>query len=220
MSININRLGFFVLKTISQESIQLVSKSPRRKELLSRVYKEVVVEKFDFDESVPRDIEIINVATYIAEQKMLAFMNSSIAKGSIIITADTIVCYPEEGKILGKPNSIEGARQMLLGHFGKEHQVITSACYMDTMTKKKIVVTDNVKVRFKNVELIPENIVARYLQLTPPYGPMDKAGAYGIQEAEVYKYMIEAIAGDINTVIGFPLEKFVSVVIDSSSGNI
>ena len=197
--------------------IQLVSQSPRRKEILSKMYKDVIVVDIPFDEKVPVGMDVELVAAFLAEQKMANFLQSKLRKQERIITADTIVCYPKEGKILGKPKNIAEAREMLLYHYGKEHLVVTSVCYVDTIKNSQRIITDKARVIFKSASEIPEEALTDYLSQLPPKGPMDKAGAYGIQEEQVYMHMIADVKGDINTVIGFPLEKFISVVINGSS---
>ncbi len=201
------------------ESIQLVSRSPRRKEILSGIYENVTVVDFNFDEQTPKDMKVVDVPVFLANHKMDSFLQSTNHKMDKIITADTIVCYPEKEIILGKPKSKDEAKEMLLFHFGKEHLVITSVCYFDSRTNTKEIITDEARVRFKPSDKIPGKELIKYLNLLPPHGPMDKAGAYGIQEKEVYAHMIEAVIGDINTVIGFPLKQFMSVVVNRSSGN-
>lgn len=214
-------IGVFLNEEIlNPRSIQLISKSPRRREILTKLYDEVKVIDFHFDERVPTAIDARLVPVFLAKQKMADFLESGLPKMERIITADTVVCYPETGLILGKPQNIEEAKEMLLYHFGKEHLVVTSVCYFDALNNVQTIITDETKVRFKHREAISEKVLLDYLKLLPPYGPMDKAGAYGIQEAQVSSFMIEKVVGDINTVVGFPLEKFISIIINSSSRDI
>lgn len=200
-----------------ESSIQLVSSSPRRLEILKQVYNKVCPVSFGFDESIPVNIPASKVSEYLSLHKMDCFLASNVNKQSKIVTADTIVCYPEENRILGKPTSTQEAMHMLLYHFGKSHTVITSACYFED--GRKTIITDEAIVKFKNKKDVQDEVIERYLQLTVPDGPLDKAGAYGIQEHDVCRYMIESVTGDVNTVIGFPLEKFVSVIVNGSSRN-
>lgn len=201
-----------------EESIQLVSSSPRRKKILSELFKKVSVVSFMFEEAVPNNLLAKEVSEYLSLYKMNRFLESKCNKQQKIITADTVVCYPEENRRLGKPKTKQEAKEMLLYHFGKRHSVFTSVSYFND--GKILTITDEAKVQFKKMREIPDDVVERYLSLIVPQGPMDKAGAYGIQEEDVYKYMVERVDGDINTVIGFPLKKFVSVIINGSSGNV
>jgi len=200
-----------------QESIQLVSRSPRRKDILSKIFREVEVVDFDFDEKISEGLNLLEIPSFLAAKKMKQFLNSEKPKMDTIITADTIVFYPETATILGKPKNLVEADKMLRYHFGREQLVVTSVCYFNSKKNIKKIITDEAIVKFKEYQKIPEEIIHKYLQLLPPIGPLDKAGAYGIQEEEVFNYMIESVSGDINTVIGFPLEKFVSIIINSSS---
>jgi len=202
------------------EKMQLVSKSPRRREILSELYENIEAVNFSVKEFVPAGMPVAKVAAFLAELKMDSFLKSEITKKEIVITADTIVCYPEDNVLLGKPSSKQEAREMLEKHFGREHSVITAVCYFDLKQNKREVVVDEAKVTFKAKELVPEEAITKYIDLVPPFGPMDKAGAYGIQEQLVTDYMIESFIGDKNTVVGFPLQKFISVIVNSSSGNI
>lgn len=226
MNCKINRckdkeIGVFLNEEIlNSRSIQLISKSPRRREILTKLYDEVKVIDFHFEERVPAAMDARLVSVFLAKQKMADFLDSGLPKKERIITADTVVCYPDKGLILGKPKSRAEAKEMLLYHFGKEHLVVTSVCYFDAINNIQTIITDEAKVRFKKLENIPEKVLSDYIKLLPPEGPMDKAGAYGIQEAQVFNFMIENVVGDINTVVGFPLEKFISIIINSSSGDI
>ena len=211
--------AFLKQQTLSSGSIQLISRSPRRREILSKLYAEVEVVDFHFEEIVPAGLDVKSVPSFLAQQKMSDFLRSGLSAKERIITADTIVCYPEQGVILGKPKNLGEAREMLTYHFGKEHVVVTSVCYFDASKSIQTIITDESTVRFKPINQIPEEAVTNYLSKLPPSGPMDKAGAYGIQEDGVFKFMIEKVVGDLNTVIGFPLEKFISVIINSSSGD-
>ena len=173
--------------------IILASNSPRRKELLAGLgipYDVFVLQ--GIDESYPDNLPANEVAEYIARKKAKAYegqrskvksqrqnsnennsklstLNSQL---SIILTADTIVVC--DGEILGKPHDAADACAMLRKLSGKTHQVYTGYCLQTAdKTVSGTVCSD---VTFK--ELSDEEITY-YVE---KYKPLDKAGAYGIQE--------------------------------------
>jgi septum formation protein len=201
------------------EPLILASSSPRRVEILSNIYKNINVQKINFEEKIPNKVSIDNVTQFLAENKMYQFLEKNNYIKENVITADTLVYYEDTNIILGKPKNIKEAKNMLLSHFGKRQTVISSACYYDYKRKKTTIISDKSYVTFKKTNEIPNEHISKYLELLPPLGPLDKAGAYGIQEKEVSNYMIEKIEGDLNNIIGFPLKKFISIIINISSGN-
>ena len=101
--------------------IILASKSPRRQELMTAMNLDFKVVLKEVDETYPEELLPAEIAVYIAEKKARAFDEDS--KGSIIITADTIVAY--NGEILGKPEDAHHATEMLTKLSGTNHQVYT-----------------------------------------------------------------------------------------------
>lgn len=176
--------------------IILASNSPRRKELLSGLdldYDIVVLP--DVDESYPSDIKKEEVASYIAEKKAKSY-KSLLSDNSLVITADTVVVLGES--ILGKPVDEDEAKKMLRQLSGKTHQVITGVC-LTTLRKQKTfsVVSD---VRFS---YLSDSEIEYYVS---KYKPLDKAGAYGIQEWIGY-IGVEYISGSYFNVMGLPIQK-------------
>ena len=203
--------------------IILASNSPRRKELLAGLgipYDVFVLQ--GIDESYPDDLPANEVAEYIARKKAKAYVNvnpnvnpkflqSGVqtlgASGqaerstlnsqlSIILTADTIVVC--DGEILGKPHDADDACAMLRKLSGKTHQVYTGYCLQTAdKTVSGTVCSD---VTFK--ELSDEEITY-YVE---KYNPLDKAGAYGIQEWIGY-IGITGIRGSYYNVMGLPVQR-------------
>ncbi|PXV60925.1 septum formation protein [Dysgonomonas alginatilytica] len=176
--------------------IILASNSPRRKELLSGLdldYDIVVLP--GIDESYPQDIKKEEVALYIAEKKAKAY-KSLLTENSLLITADTVVVLGE--KVLGKPIDELDAKDMLHQLSGKTHQVITGVC-LTTKGKQKTfsVISD---VRFSNLD---DSEIEYYVS---KYKPLDKAGAYGIQEWIGY-VGVEYIGGSYFNVMGLPIQR-------------
>ena len=196
--------------------IILASNSPRRKELLAGLgipYDVLVIK--GIDESYPDDLPANEVAEYIARKKAKAYegqrskvksqrQNSSEKTSdlrpstfdSILLTADTIVVC--DGEILGKPRDAEDACSMLRKLSGKTHQVYTGYCLQTTdKTVSGTVCSD---VTFKELS---DDEITYYVE---KYKPLDKAGAYGIQEWIGY-IGITGIRGSYYNVMGLPVQR-------------
>ena len=183
--------------------IILASNSPRRKELLAGIgipYDVFVLQ--GIDESYPDTLPANEVAEYIARKKAKAYRNENAKLSiincqlSIILTADTIVVC--DGEILGKPRDAADACAMLRKLSGKTHQVYTGYCLQTAdKTVSGTVCSD---VTFK--ELSDEEITY-YVE---KYNPLDKAGAYGIQEWIGY-IGITGIRGSYYNVMGLPVQR-------------
>ena len=170
----------------------LASKSPRRHQLLKEVGFEFTVQTKDIDESYPKNYPVSRVAVLLAERKARAFEEMS--KDNIILTADTIVI--KDLKILGKPSSMDVARKILKSLSGNCHEVITGFCIC---YKGKYYIDSSVTyVFFRNLE-DPE--IDYYLDHN---SPLDKAGAYGIQEW-IGMIGVERIEGSFYNVMGLPV---------------
>ena len=189
----------------------LASNSPRRKELLAGlgIPYDVFVLK-GIDESYPDSLPTNEVAEYIARKKAAAYKNVNLndnhnitppnregmGEGLIILTADTIVVC--DGEILGKPHDADDACTMLRKLSGKTHQVYTGYCLQKgDKTVSGTVCSD---VTFK--ELSDEEIT----HYVSEYKPLDKAGAYGIQEWIGY-IGITGIRGSYYNVMGLPVQR-------------
>ncbi len=118
----------------------------------------------------------------------------------IIVGFDTVVAV--SGRILEKPESLEDARRMILELSDKWHDVITGmAIKKDDLVRKYSVIT---KVKF--VKIQEELINIAFLK----YNPLDKAGAYGIQDFS--GIFVEKIEGDYYNVVGLPIARFYEVL--------
>ncbi len=177
---------------LKDKKIVLASQSPRRKELLHSLGIDFEVCCSDQSENYSPKMSNAEIASYLAIQKC-----KTVAKqyptDTIVIGGDTIVCL--EGEILGKPSSIEEAKQMLNKLSGKTHEVISGIAIS---YKNKIHNDfDVAKVHFLP---LTEADIDFYIA---KFQPFDKAGAYGIQEWIGLK-KIDRIEGSFYTIMGLP----------------
>ena len=174
--------------------IILASKSPRRQELLSGMGIDFRVVLKEVDESYPENLSPSEIALYISEKKAKAFDES--ITNEIVITADTIVSI--DGRILGKPEGEDHASEMLTLLSGKKHEVITGVSLLKAHKIHSFY--DTTEVYFNH--LSPEQI-HYYIR---NYKPLDKAGAYGIQEWIGF-IAINKIVGSYPNVVGLPTQR-------------
>lgn len=173
----------------------LASASPRRRELLSGLDIEtVIVPLKDIDESYPAELDALDVAEFVACKKRDGYDRSSLAPGDVLVTADTVVVL--DGEVLGKPRDEAHARRMLEAMSGKTHVVVTGVA-LSTATQS-VSFSTHTKVTFSPLS---HSEIEHYISR---YRPMDKAGAYGIQEWIGY-IGISSIEGCYYNVMGLPL---------------
>jgi septum formation protein len=134
--------------------------------------------------------------------KRLALEKMEIAKKrvgqSIIITADTIVVLGK--KVIGKPTNKIDAIKILSSLSGKVHKVYTGFCVVNQKTNKIIVDYEKTEVEFR---MLTKDEIADYVK---GGSPMDKAGAYGIQD-DFGAVFVKRINGCYYNVVGLPLTK-------------
>lgn len=182
-----------IMVLLQNKKLILGSKSPRRKELLSQITFNLEIRIQEVDEIYEPSISESKVPEYLAELKAKALL-STIQENEIIITADTIVIL--ENTILGKPNSLEDAKSMLQKLSGRKHTVITGCCITDLKKQKSFSVSTNVYFKDLTTEMIDFYV--------DTFQPLDKAGAYGIQEW-IGIVGIEKIDGSYYNVMGLPV---------------
>jgi len=174
-------------------TVILASNSPRRRELLEQVGMTFLVAPANVDESV-RDGEMPkDYAERLAMEKARAV--ASQRQEGIVIAADTIVVVGDS--ILGKPFDAADARRMLSALSGREHEVITGLAIIDAATRRSAARTSVTRVWFRNLSV---KEISAYVATGEP---LDKAGAYGIQERGAL--LVERIEGCYSNVVGLPL---------------
>ena len=174
----------------------LASASPRRRELLAACDLDfVLADKFECEECYPADLAADKVAEYLSQLKSNAYPYP-LGEKDILLTADTVVILGD--KILGKPHSESEAVEMITSLSGATHKVITGVTLRTA--KQTISFSAESLVSFRALEA--EEI--RYY--VEKYRPLDKAGAYGIQEWIGYT-AIERIEGSFYNVMGLPVQR-------------
>ena len=185
-----------MLDNLKKYKVILASNSPRRKELLAGLGVEYEVRTLpDVDESYPETLKGADIPLYISKEKADAYRNM-MQSGDLMITADTIVWL--DGKVLGKPEGREGAVEMLRSLSGKSHQVFTGVCLTTTEWQKSFTAASDVEF-----DALSEEEIQYYVD---KYQPMDKAGAYGVQEWIGY-IGVKSISGSFYNIMGLPIQK-------------
>ena len=169
----------------------LASESPRRRELIKKITKDFVVIPSNVDES------ILHIAPHDLPgelSKLKAYSVFSRYPNDTVLSCDTVVIL--NGELMGKPKNKEDARRMLKELSGNKHVVISGYTFINK--DKEITRTVRTYVYFNKLsdELIDEYIKSG--------SPMDKAGAYGIQDQEFN--LVNHIEGSFDNVIGLPTE--------------
>lgn len=171
----------------------LASASPRRKELLKKITSEFEIDAAKGEERADASLSPALYAETLARQKAEEVAAKAEHRGKIVIGADTVVAIG--GEILGKPRSAEHARNMLRTLSDREHSVYTGVCVIFS-DGKEITTHDETKVKFKP---FTEEFIRAYVESG---SPMDKAGAYGLQDG----LPVEYVEGSADNVVGLPTE--------------
>ncbi len=176
----------------------LASASPRRQELISMISKEVHIEPADVDESFSADTPVESVPEMLAVRKAAAV--AARHPEDTVIGCDTSVIV--DGEILGKPTDCEDAKRMLKLLSGTTHQVITGCAIFKS--GRSLSFSETTDVTFYTLS---DEEIDSYVSTGEP---MDKAGAYGIQEYG--SLLVKKINGDYFNVVGLPVGKLNKVL--------
>jgi septum formation protein len=173
--------------------IVLASASPRRVELIKKI-KGITVKiipsnaKEEADDSNP--YEYVKTLAYLKANDVYRKV------GGKVIGADTVVV--DGSIILGKPKDKDDAKQMLKSLCGKTHKVLTGVCLINDNGEYLSSVTET-SVTFNDYN---EDIINAYIATG---SPLDKAGAYGVQDKE-FAPVVREVNGNLDNVIGFPVQ--------------
>jgi len=174
------------------DKIILASGSPRRRQLLELAHVPFEVAPAGVDETPPEGMAPEALPAFLAEEKAKAV--AARFPGATVLAADTIVLLGEE--VLGKPTDAAHARALLCKLSGKMHQVLTGVCLLREGHAETFTCVTGVYFRPLTEEQINFYVEA--------YQPLDKAGAYAIQEY-IGLVGIEKIEGDYYNVMGLPV---------------
>lgn len=189
------------LTNLGKYRVILASNSPRRRQLLEQLGVTFETRVIDnIDESYPQDLPGEDTAAYISRKKAEAY-RKSMNDDELIITADTVVVCDNE--VLGKPKNEEDACKMLHKLSGHTHIVVTGV----TLTTQNDMHTFQCITEVDFAEL-SDNEIQYYVST---YQPMDKAGAYGIQEW-IGCVGVTGIRGSYYNVMGLPIQRLYSAL--------
>ena len=181
------------MKKLNYELI-LASKSPRRQHFFKDLGWDFKIELKEVEEIYPSHLKHTEITDYLAELKSKPFNN--LTNNQLVITSDTIVWL--DNKALGKPKNQNDAKKILASLSNKKHEVITSICLKSN--KKTKIINDVTEVYFKKLtDLEIEYYVSNF-------NPLDKAGAYGIQDW-IGLIGVKKIKGSYFNVMGLPVHK-------------
>jgi septum formation protein len=184
------------LNKLNLLDIILASKSPRRQQLLAGLgIRFRVADHLDMEEVYPSVLKAEEIPIYLARAKAACY-DADIGSNTLLITADTIVWLNNE--VIGKPASSEDAIGMLLRLSGNMHEVFTGVCIKTAYSET--VFHASSRVYFRNLS---EEEIRYYVS---HYKPLDKAGAYGVQEWIGY-VGVERIEGSYFNVMGLPVQR-------------
>lgn len=185
-----------MLSNLQKYEILLASNSPRRRELLAGLDIEYRVTALpEVDESYPATLSGEEIPLYISQEKAAAYRNQ-MKENTLLITADTIVWL--DGRVYGKPHDLDDAKAMLRALSGKTHTVITGVTL--TSMQKQISFAVSTEVDFAS---LADDEIDYYVDR---YRPLDKAGAYGVQEWIGY-IGVTGLHGSYYNVMGLPIQR-------------
>jgi len=183
-----------MLDNLKKYDIVLGSNSPRRQQLLASLDVKFRVEAIQgIDETYPADLPVAQVPEYLSRLKS---QGHPLQPSELLITADTIVTVDNE--VLGKPTDAVDACRMLRALSGRSHHVISGVCLRTA--DRMVSFSDTTVVTFAP---LADDEIDYYVT---HYNPVDKAGAYGIQEW-IGNMGITGLQGDFYNVMGLPTRK-------------
>lgn len=186
-----------------ERKIILASKSPRRKQILTELGFEFEIIPSNYEEELPSGEFSPQMIEELAYNKAKE-VASRVEKDCIILGADTMVIHNSE--VLGKPVSREDAFTMLRNLSGDRHYVVTGVAVIDNKTQA--VYKTNV-ITYVTFEKFTPEMIDYYVD---NFNPLDKAGAYGIQDLP--QGYVKAIEGEFDNVVGLPA-KTVKMLIEN-----
>lgn len=192
---------FHPLENLRDYDVILASGSPRRKELLGMLDIDFRVDtSHPVDEVVPDGLRAEDVPAYLSQLKAAAYPLGPQDK-KVVITADTVVII--DGEVLGKPEDESDACRMLARLQGRQQKVITGVTVRTPESSQTF--SAESLVEFASLS---DDEIAFYVK---KYKPLDKAGAYGIQEW-IGAAGIKGISGSFYNVMGLPVQRLYTLL--------
>ena len=171
----------------------LASGSPRRQEFFKDLGLDFEIRLKPIIEDYPDKLRHFEISDYLAQLKSMPF-EGELKEKDILITSDTIVWH--KNTALGKPRDDDEAFQMIKSMSGQTHEVITSVCFKTIKSQKTVSAVT--KVTFKK---LTDDEIWYYIK---NFNPLDKAGAYGIQEW-IGQIGVTKLVGSYFNVMGLPI---------------
>lgn len=189
-----------ILHLSMKKQIILASTSPRRKELLEKAGVEFSVVPSDYEEDMSLDMPAQELVKFLSKGKAEALRTTH--PHALIIGADTLVVFEEH--ILGKPHTVDRAREMLHLLSGTVHSIFTGFTVIDSDTDKEFSKAIETKVWFRQLS---EEDIDQYVATGEP---LDRAGAYAIQGGG--KIFVDHFEGDFSNAIGLPVNEVLTAL--------
>jgi septum formation protein len=187
---------------VKRPPLILASASPRRADLLRQLKLEFEVIPSDAVEVFDDYLSPLELCQLNAHRKARAVAKK--IPDSLVLGADTLVFL--ENKIFGKPADMQDAKRMLSQLQGRTHRVVTGVCLIHLRSHRERIFAVSTDVVFRT--LTPAQIDEYLKQVNP----LDKAGAYGIQEHG--EFIVSEISGSLSNVVGLPIERVTSELND------
>ena len=173
------------------KKIILASAAPRRKAIFEKRNINFEIIPSSYEESMPNHIFSYDKIENLAYNKAL-FVAKKIKEPALVVGADTVVVL--DNNILCKPKDKTDAFYMLKSLSNRKHFVVTAICVIDTTTMRKKVSSTTSYVEFEN---LTDEMINNYIDT---FNPLDKAGAYGIQELP--SGFLKSVNGSFENIIG------------------
>ena len=174
--------------------VVLASESPRRRELLRRIWGEFEVVPSGLDETLEPG-PLASAVVGLALRKAVAVARR-VGRG-VVVAADTVVVIDDE--VLGKPTGPAEARAMLTRLRGRQHEVLTGVGLVDAASGRAVATAVVSRVL---MAVYSEATIEAYVASG---APLDKAGAYAIQDLQ--GALVDAVVGSYTNVVGLPVEE-------------
>ncbi len=180
---------------MSLPPLVLASASPRRRDLLRQMGRSFQVFPAEVTELQHQQLSPYEICQLNAYRKARAVAKAY--PDCLVVGADTLVCLGD--RRFGKPANLGEAGSMLAELQGKSHQVVTGICLLHLRAHRQHTFAESTEVVFRPLSRAQ---ISGYLELIDP---MDKAGAYAIQDHG--ELVVERIEGSFSNVVGLPVER-------------